>query len=230
MHLATMHKQIRDFQPAVVVVDPISNFTSAGPVEQAGSMLMRLVDFLKTSRITALFTNLTAGGMPPEQTEIGISSLIDTWILLRDIELYGERNRGIYILKSRGMAHSNQIREMLLTNQGVELTDVYLGPDGVLTGSARLAQELREKDAAVVREQEMERRRRSLSRRRKALEAQIATLQSELEAEEDEGEQLQTEESLRRTSLERERWEMARSRRADDASSDGRANGSGAIR
>jgi circadian clock protein KaiC len=156
--------------------------------------------------------------------------LIDTWILLRDIELYGERNRGIYILKSRGMAHSNQIREMRLTNQGIELTDVYLGPDGVLMGSARLAQELREKDAAVVREQEMERRRRSLSRRRKALEAQIATLQSELEAEEDEGEQLQTEESLRRTSLERERWEMARSRRADDASSDGRTNGSGAIR
>ena len=140
--------------------------------------------------------------MPAEQTEIGISSLIDTWILLRDIELYGERNRGIYILKSRGMAHSNQIREMLLTNQGVELTDVYLGPDGVLMGSARLAQELREKDAAVVREQELERRRRSLSRRRKALEAQIATLQSELEAEEDEGEQLQTEESRRRTGLE----------------------------
>ena len=230
MHLATMHKQVREFRPGVVVIDPISNFTSAGTVEQAGSMLMRLVDFLKSGQITALFTNLTTGGAPAEQTDIGISSLIDTWLLLRDIELYGERNRGLYILKSRGMAHSNQIREMLLTKQGVELTDVYLGPEGVLTGSARLVQESREVAAAVLREQEMERRRRTLSRRRKALEAQIAALQSELGAEEDEVEQLRAEEDLRRSSTERERREMARSRKADDAPSVGGRDGPGGIR
>ena len=98
-------------------------------------MLMRLIDFLKAQQITALFTSLTHGGDALEQSQAGISSLIDTWLLLRDIELGGERNRGMYVLKSRGMAHSNQIREFLLTDHGIELKDVYVGPEGVLTGS-----------------------------------------------------------------------------------------------
>ena len=145
MHLTTMHKWINDVQPRAVVIDPISNFLAAGTTTEVKAMLIRLIDFLKGKQITTVFTNLTSGGGPTEQTEIGVSSLMDTWLLLRDLELGGERNRSLYILKSRGMSHSNQLREFLLTNQGVDLLDVYLGSEGVLTGSARLAQEAREK-------------------------------------------------------------------------------------
>ena len=134
MHLATIHKLVDDFQPQAVVIDPLSNFTSAGTTTEVKAMLMRLIDFFKSKQITAVFTNLTSGGGPSEQTDVGVSSLMDTWLLLRDIEVGGERNRSMYILKSRGMAHSNQLREFLLTDHGVELVDVYLGPEGVLTG------------------------------------------------------------------------------------------------
>jgi circadian clock protein KaiC len=170
---------------------------------------------LKSREITALFTNLNhvAGGL--EQTDLGISSLIDTWLLLRDIELAGERNRGLHILKSRGMAHSNQIREFLLTDRGVQLTEVYLGPEGVLTGSARLAQESKEKATEAQRSREIERKRRELARRQQALEAQIAVLQLQFQTEEEElkrdiaGEQAYVEQQ------EQGRHEMARSRKAD---------------
>ena len=152
-----MLRLVRDFRPRVVVVDPISNMLAAGTADEAQAMLLRLVDSLKHQQITALFTNLTsAGDASLEQTDLGISSIVDTWILLRDIELGGERNRGMYVLKSRGMAHSNQIREFLLTDRGIELRDVYVGPEGVLTGSMRLAQEARERAAAIDREREEE--------------------------------------------------------------------------
>jgi circadian clock protein KaiC len=140
-HLATFHKLVSDFQPRVVIVDPITTFTNAGTAAQAESMMMRLIDFLKGEQITAVLTSLTRAN--PEQTQAYISSVIDTWLLLLDIELGGERNRGMYILKSRGMAHSNQIREFILSGHGVELKDAYVGPEGVLTGSMRLAQEAR---------------------------------------------------------------------------------------
>ena len=215
MHLATMHRLIDAFQPRVVIVDPISNLSVVGTLAEAGAMLMRLIDFLKGRQITALFTNLTAGGGPLEQTEVGISSLIDTWLMLRDIELGGERNRGLYILKSRGMAHSNQIREFLLTDRGIELCDVYLGPEGVLTGSARRAQEARERAAALARQQDMERRRSDLERKRRALEAKVAALQMEFEIEEDEVNYVLAQEQAREERLVRDRAEMARSRKAD---------------
>ena len=150
MHLATFHKLIQEFQPQVVIFDPIGSLIQAGNRKDATAMLTRLIDFLKMQRITALLTNLTSGDEAPEKTDVDISSLVDTWLLLRDIELGGERNRAMYVLKSRGMAHSNQIREFLLTDRGIELQDVYLGPEGVLTGSARQAQEAREKAAAVL--------------------------------------------------------------------------------
>ena len=215
MHLASIHKQVEAFQPQLVVVDPITNFISAGTATEASSMLMRLVDYLKSREITALFTSLNhaAGGL--EQTDLGISSLIDTWLLLRDIELAGERNRGLHILKSRGMAHSNQIREFLLTDRGVQLTEVYLGPDGVLTGSARLAQEAKEKSTEVERSLAIDRKRRELARRQQALEAQIAVLQLQFQTDEEElkrdiaGEQAYVEQQ------EQGRTEMARSRKAD---------------
>lgn len=140
MHLAMMYKTIRDIRPTIVALDPISNFLAVGIREDVQAMLTRLVDYLKSQHITALFTHLNRGDQDIETTEANISSVMDTWILLRDMEYNGERNRGIYVLKSRGMAHSNQIREFLLTDHGIELVDVYREPSGVvLTGSARLA-------------------------------------------------------------------------------------------
>ena len=180
-------------------------------------MLMRLVDFLKAKQITACFTNLlhAGAGAITEETEVGISSLIDTWLMLRDIEIGGERNRGLYILKSRGMPHSNQIREVVFSEDGIELSEVYLGPEGVLTGSARLAQEARERASAAARSQEIERVQRQLERRRTAIESQIAALRAEFEAEEEELQKRLAQEESREARLEQDRREMAHSRKAD---------------
>ncbi|MBE3115918.1 circadian clock protein KaiC, partial [Candidatus Bathyarchaeota archaeon] len=165
-HLVQMQKLIDDFKPDAVVVDPITNLINAGEEADVKSMLTRLIDLLKTKQITAMFTNLTRR-TDLERTEAEVSSIMDTWILLRDIEIGGERNRGIYVLKSRGMAHSNQIREFLLTSKGVDIVDVYTGPAGVLTGSARLSQETLEKAAEESRIEEIERLQRDLERKRK---------------------------------------------------------------
>jgi circadian clock protein KaiC len=185
-HLVTMHKLIKRFKPQVVIVDPLTNFITAGSRLEVNGMLLRLLDFLKEEQITALFTSLTSGGSALERSETEMSSLIDTWLLVRDIELGGERNRGLYILKSRGMAHSNQIREFLLTANGIALQDVYANADGVLTGSMRVSQEAREKAADVARRQETERKKRELERRRRTIEAQMRAIQAEFEAVEDE--------------------------------------------
>lgn len=215
MHLATMHKHIREFDPQMVVVDPISNFIASGTASEAHAMLLRLVDFLKARGTTAVFVSLVSGGGFHEATEQQISSLIDTWILLRDIELGGERNRGLYVLKSRGTAHSNQIREFVLTSQGVNLREVYVGPEGVLTGSMRLAQEAKERAEAAVRSQLVARKRRELEQKRNALEAQIAALRTEFEIEESELELLLAAEVAVDQQLVNDRADMARSRRAD---------------
>ena len=156
MHLATIHKHVRDFQPSTVVLDAIGCLSAVGTRRDASIMLTRLIDFLKLEEITALLTSLRRGDDSLEQTNEDISSLVDTWLLLRDIELGGERNRVINVLKSRGMAHSNQLREFLMTDHGVQLQDVYLGTEGVLTGSARLARESAERAASLVRRQELE--------------------------------------------------------------------------
>src|SRR5512141_1204249 len=181
MHLTMMHKAINAFKPQVVIVDPRNSFVIGGNEIEVKAMLMRLVDFLKMNQITRLFTNLTSVGSALEQTDIAISSLIDTWLLLRDIEIGGERNRGLYILKSRGMAHSNQIREFLLTDHGAELRDVYVRPAGRLTGSARLAQTAHDQAVQTSQKQEIERLQLDLERKRKSLEAQIASLRAEFE-------------------------------------------------
>jgi circadian clock protein KaiC len=214
-HLVMLHKLIDEVQPQLVIVDPITNFVKAGTEGETESMLMRLIDHLKARQITAVFTSLTQGGGTLERSQVGISSLIDTWLLLRDIELGGERNRGMYVLKSRGMAHSNQIREFLVTDQGLELKDVYVGPEGVLTGSMRLAQEARERAAALGRQQEIERRRRELERKRLALEAEIAAEREQFQAEEEELRLLIAEEEAAAECGRATRTEMGRSRRAD---------------
>jgi circadian clock protein KaiC len=137
MHLAAMHRAVDDFRPSIVVVDPISNLLNIGSVSEVRSMLTRLIDYLKLRQITAIYNSLIEPGGELEGAGVGISSLVDTWLLLQEIEASGERNRGLYVLKSRGMAHSNQIREFRLTSSGIELAEMYLGPGGVLTGPSR---------------------------------------------------------------------------------------------
>jgi len=215
MHLTMMHKAIKAFKPQIVIVDPLNSFIIGGNETEVKAMLMRLVDFLKMNQITGFFTSLTSGGSALEQTDVAISSLIDTWLLLRDIEIGGERNRGLYVLKSRGMAHSNQIREFLLTNHGVELRDVYIGGGGVLTGSARLAQEAQEQAAQIMHEQEVERQKMDLERKRKVMEAQIASMRAEFEAQEAETLNILGQEQAREVHLTQERVDMALSRKAD---------------
>ena len=215
MHLATIHKQIVEFEPRVVVIDPLTNFTAVGSTTEVRSMLVRLIDFLKSEQITAMFTSLTSGGSVWEQSEVGVSSLMDTWLLLRDLELGGERNRIMYILKSRGMAHSNQMREFLLTDHGIELQDVYIGLDGVLTGSSRLAQEAREQAASVARGEEIDAKRRELERSRQAAEAQIAAIRLEYQAKEDGLCRAIAQEEAREQRLVQSRVEMGHSRKAD---------------
>jgi circadian clock protein KaiC len=144
MHLAVMHRAIQEFDPSTVIVDPMTNLLQVASEREATSMLIRLMDFLKMRETTALFTSLTAADSAAERTDVGVSSLMDTWLLLRNIETEGERNRGLYVLKSRGMAHSNQIREFLLTNEGLKLVDVYTGDGPVLTGTARMKREAAE--------------------------------------------------------------------------------------
>jgi len=215
MHLAIIHKVVRDFKPHVVVLDPVGSLIQAGNQRDAHTMLIRLMDFLKSRQITAFLTNLTSGGAALERTDVDISSLVDTWLLVRDIELNGERNRALYVLKSRGMHHSNQLREFLLTKRGVDLLDVYVGPEGVLTGSSRLSQEGREKATAVQRQNEAERKERELTRKREALEARIAALRKEFESEEEEAEKVIGQESTQEKLIAANREAMTRSRQAD---------------
>jgi circadian clock protein KaiC len=184
MHLLQIHKLVERHKPTAVIIDPITNLL-LGNRSELHSMLMRMIDFLKTKQITGFFTALTAGrNKEVEESEVGISSLIDTWIFARDVELSGERDRCIYVLKSRGMAHSNQVREFVMSKNGIRLLPVYVGSGTVLTGSARLSQEARERADELVRQQSKEEQRRLLEGRRKALEAQIAAMRSEFAQEE----------------------------------------------
>jgi circadian clock protein KaiC len=212
MHLAQIHKCVEEFQPHIVVLDPITNFVMTGTQSQVKGMLIRLIDYLKSKQITGIFTSLTEGGSAFEQSEVGVSSLIDTWILLRFLESSGERNRALYILKSRGMAHSNQVREFVMTGQGVDLVDVYLGPSGMLTGSARYVQEARERMEAAQRRQEIDARQRELERQRTLIERQIAVLQSDFEAKQDELRRLEQHEALQADMRRLDRATMARLR------------------
>lgn len=216
-HLAVMHRLIEQFKPAVVVLDPLTNLINAGTPSDVRSALTRLIDYLKMRQVTALSTSLTFGGAALEGSDTGISSLMDTWLLLRDFEVRGERNRVLHVLKSRGMAHSNQVREFLLTSRGVQVLDVYTGAGEMLTGSARLVQEAQEKAAAAGRRQNIERLRRELGRKRRALDAKVSLLTARFEAEEAELSKIVGEEERRESVLVDDRRRMAISRRSDDA-------------
>ncbi|WP_426059841.1 circadian clock protein KaiC [Hymenobacter sp. B1770] len=201
-HLVTIHRLVRDFKPSAVVIDPISNLISVGNINEVRSMLTRLIDYLKVNNITALFTALINTRFNQnDMTEEGVSSLVDTWISVRDLEGIGERNRGLSILKSRGMAHSNQVREFVVTERGIELLDVVVGPTGIVTGASRLTQQLQQHAQALAAQQETDRRDRELERRRRVLEANIANLRTEFESVEEELRQINTDEQNRQQTL-----------------------------
>jgi circadian clock protein KaiC len=216
MHLSIIQRSIEESKTKVVVIDPITNFNIVGTALEIRSALMRLLDFLKMHDVTTLFTSLTEDAAHAEDSEVGVSSLMDTWILLRNLEYNGERNRGLYVLKSRGMAHSNQIREFILTDHGVELVNVYTGPGGVLAGTARVVQEARENADALRRHEEIERRERELERKRASLEARLRAEREEFAAQEQEELKEIAELRLNETTLARGRLDAAQLRGAND--------------
>lgn len=212
MHLVAMHNAIEEFEPRAVIIDPISSLSATGSQREVKSMLVRLFDYLKNKRITCLVTSLT-GAQAGEQTELGMSSLIDTWIQVRDLEHAGERTRGLFLIKSRGMGHSNQVREFVIGSHGIDLIPVEIGPNGVLTGSAREYRENERRTEAMARAHERERKLRQLERRRITVEAQIAAMRADLEAEASELEAVASEERerTRRTSEDEARLGATRS-------------------
>ena len=183
-HLARMHRDIERFKPSLVVIDPISALS--GPTTELQATLLRMVDLLKSRGITAVFTTLRIDGGFDERSDLGLSSLMDAWIKLLDMEADGERSRTLYVIKARGMSHSNQVREFQMSAGGVRLVDAYVGPAGVLTGTARVVQEAREEAEALRRSQESARRKREVVRRREAIERQMAELRASLEVAEEE--------------------------------------------
>ncbi len=184
-HLAFMHKLIEQHKPDSVIADPMTSLVDAGGAKDAHTLALRLVDLLKSRGITALLTSITGESDADEHTAVQISSIVDTWILVRAIESDGERNRGLYIIKSRGMAHFNQIREFILTDRGARLADVEIGPDGVVIGAARIDRVERERHAAAARLREAQRKQRELAHKRKAMEMQIELMRQELAADEE---------------------------------------------
>jgi circadian clock protein KaiC len=210
-----MRKLTEDFKPGVVVIDPVTNLEAGGTVTEAKSLLTRLIDYFKTRQITAFLTSLTTGDRNEQTSEVGISSLMDTWLLIRDFETNGERNRVLYVLKSRGMAHSNQVREFRLTSSGIDLVDAYIGPGGVLTGTARIAQEAREACEALALQREFGCRKHELDRKRLALHAKMDALRLELESAEEERERIGAQEMEREVTEVHDRAVMAQARRYD---------------
>jgi len=209
MHLVAIHKAIRNFKPSVVVLDPITNLITVSTISEVKSMLIRLIDFLQQEQITVMFTALSLNNVIDQQTDEGVSSLVDAWLMIKDIEMNGERNRGLYIMKSRGMKHSNQVREFVITDQGLDLIEVYVGPEGVLTGSARETQMLLEETGEVLHTHAVGRKDREIVRKRKVLEAKIESLRSEFESTEEELNKVYIEEEIKRDVQQQNRRKMS---------------------
>lgn len=222
MHLATMFKEIAAFKPRVVIVDPITSLMDLGTVSEGKGMVTRLIDYLKAGQVTSLFTSLTQGGHALQQSEGGMSSLMDSWILLQDFEGNGERNRVLYVLKARGMKHSNQIREFLISDHGIDVVDAYIGASGVLTGSARAAQGALEKAAVLAGQQEVAQLAREVEHKRAALERQINGLRAEHETEAAELRRIAEQVGTRTLVLGTERAASGRLRQADAKVASGR--------
>jgi len=179
-HLVNIMDQVESFAPQAVVLDPLSDMIDIAPFEEAVSMTNRLMDFLKSKGVTVLLTSLSEPAAGRGPSGVGVSSAMDTWLMLRNWEHGGELTRLLTIIKSRGMAHSNRVREFLITSNGVRLLDVHIGPDGVLTGAAGAAREIQERLEEENRSRQIERRKREIENRRRLLEAQIDALREEI--------------------------------------------------
>jgi circadian clock protein KaiC len=212
MHLLSINKVTSQFKPSVVILDPITNLITVGSVSEVKSVLIRLIDFLQENGITVLFTALSLNDSISEQTDESVSSLVDAWLLVRDIEFNGERNRGLYVMKSRGMKHSNQVREFVISDRGLDLVDVFLGPEGVLTGSAREAQQLVERTSVVLKDHAVTRKDREIERKKTVLESKIASLREEFESLQEELNKTYIEDELKKGVVESNRQEILRMR------------------
>lgn len=212
MHLVIIYKLIRQFRPKVVILDPITNLVTVGDPGEVKSILIRLIDFLQNEQITVMFTALTLNNERHSQTEESVSSLVDTWLSVQDIEYNGERNRGLYILKSRGMKNSNQVREFLITDDGIQIADVVLGPNGVLTGSARIAWELEEAANTALTEETLKRKNKEIETKKRILEEKILSLESEFELAKDELNHMYMQGELKKGITEKNRKKMIRIR------------------
>jgi circadian clock protein KaiC len=186
MHLLMMEDDIKKFQARNVIIDPITDFSAIGGGREVKSMTSRLNDMLKSNNITVLYTDLIRGDINPEAPEMHISSLIDTWVMLRNFEFNGERSRGITILKSRGMSHSNQISEFTITRKGIELVRPYIGPSGVFMGSAKIAQEAKDNAIMLDTQRAIDHARAMLDEKHKELDAKILALKAQYKADENE--------------------------------------------
>ena len=215
MHLIMIQKMVTEFKPQIVIMDPITSFSDHANATEVKRILMKLVDFLKSKGITAMFSSLTPSGTPVETSHVAISSLVDSWVLLRDIENNGERNRGLYILKSRGMNHSNQVREFLITDKGVELVDVYSGVQGILTGGARLSMLAQEKAFDIKAQEDIELRHLAVENKRNILDAKIAEMRAEFAAQESANITLSSQEKLRSSQLSADKAAMRIMRGSD---------------
>jgi circadian clock protein KaiC len=226
MHLVEIHKKIEAFKPQVIVIDPITNLVTIGSMREVKAMLVRLIDFLQKNQVSVMFTALNQNVNSPDQADEGVSSLVDTWITVRDMESNGERNRALYIMKARGMKHSNQVREFMITNKGLKLVDVYLGPEGVLIGSAREAQRLEELTGNELRLYAVTRTDQEIKRKKTVLEAKITSLKEEFESVKDELGRTDQEDQLRKKILQKNREELAKKRYVNEAKlKPGKGNG-----
>lgn len=215
MHLLSIHKLVAEYRPQVVVIDPVSNMTQVASSPEVLSMLVRLIDYLKTHSITALYTAVSDANPVDQSSKSEISSLMDTWLMLCNLESNGERNRLLYVLKSRGMPHSNQVREFRLTSQGIELVDVYSGLGGMLVGSARLSQEAAERAEQALRQQNLDRLQYQRERKQQLYAAQQTALQAAFEAEVNEIERAIQTELARQRTVQSDRQRMSEARQAD---------------
>lgn len=218
MHLAIMLREVIRFDPRLVVLDPISAFLDTGDKLEVQSMLLRMVDFLKSRGITAVFTHLMHSQGGDIATDAGLSSLMDAWVLMLNREVNGEFNRELYLLKARGTAHSNQVREFVMGDGGIRLLPPYLGENGALTGSARKAEEARDRRAELDRLEQIERIRTQIEARRRKARAQIESLEAEIEADEKELEAALAREQAHLAQVDRDKAEIIASRRAEGTS------------
>jgi circadian clock protein KaiC len=212
MHLLMMEDDIKKYEPKNVVIDPITDLSAVGGGREVKSMVTRLNDLMKSQGITIIFTDLIRGDVSPEHPAMYISSLIDTWILLRNFEHNGERNRGLTILKSRGMSHSNQIKEFVISSEGIVLIQPYIGPSGVLMGSAKVSQEAKDNLEVLNARRDVEHLRIKIEEKGRELDARINALKAEYRAEESELEKSleQKEQDIEIMMKEREVMAMAR--------------------